>query len=91
MINSLEELQNFLKESDFEDTTYFNNPDYISCIEGISTEGNLIYNYDKMVNFLIENKICENYEESIEFIDYNTLRTIDYMGEKHPIILYINL
>lgn len=91
MITSIDELKKFLTESNFEDTTFFEEPDYVSCIEGISTNGNLIYNYDKMVNFLIENKVCENYEEAVDFIDYNTLRTIDYMGEKRPVILYINL
>lgn len=91
MVNSIEELKTFLKENDMEDSVFLDEPDYVSCIEGISTEGNIIYNYDKMVNYLIENKVCENYEEAVEFIDYNTLRAIPYMDEKKPIVLYINL
>ena len=28
------------------------------------------------------------YEEAMEFIDYNTVRACTYMGEQAPIILY---
>lgn len=28
------------------------------------------------------------YEEAVEYIDYNPVRTIPYLGEKAPIILY---
>lgn len=27
-------------------------------------------------------------EEAIEWIDYNTIRAIPYMGEKAPIVMY---
>ena len=43
--------------------------------------------YEKMIEFLVkEDNMTE--EEAIEFIDYNTLRTIPYMGSLHPIIVY---
>lgn len=27
-------------------------------------------------------------EEAMEWVDYNTIRAIPYMGDKHPIIMY---
>ena len=29
-----------------------------------------------------------SYEDAVEFIDYNTIRAIPYMGEKAPIVIY---
>ena len=29
-------------------------------------------------------------EEAVEFIDYNTLRAIPYMGDKAPIVVYLD-
>lgn len=45
----------------------------------------VVYNYDKMVNTLIErDKMSE--EEAMEYIDYNILGA--YVGEKTPIIIH---
>ena len=40
----------------------------------------------KMIEYLIENDGM-SYEEAVEFIEYNTLRSIPYAGDKAPIIL----
>lgn len=29
-------------------------------------------------------------EEAVEFIDYNTFRAMPYMGEKAPIVVFLN-
>ena len=65
-------------------------PDYVTAIIGITDEGNIVYNYDDMVDFLMENdKMSE--EEAMDFISYNTIRAIPYMnveGAAKPIIVY---
>ena len=66
---------------------FFENPDFVDAIVGITEEGNLIYDYDKMIQSLV-NEGEMNEEEAIEWIEYNTIRTIPYMGNGRPIIVY---
>lgn len=65
-------------------------PDYVTAIVGITEEGNVVYNYDDMVDFLIKKeKMTE--EDAVDFISYNTIRAIPYMnveGAAKPIIVY---
>ena len=83
----VETLKEWLRDNDHEDTALFESPDFLSAIMGITEDGRLIYSYQRMVASLIaEDHIDE--DEAIEFIDYNTIRTIPYMGEKAPIIMY---
>ena len=46
-----------------------------------------IYDYDKMVKWLIEE---EGFEETDaeEWINYNTIRALDYAGSDSPIIMH---
>ena len=85
--NSISELKQFLSERGFEDSILFEDPSFAQAIIGISEQGRVIYSYDKMIDSL---KLSQSmsYEEAVEFIDYNTLRALPYMGEKCPIILY---
>ena len=75
-----------LQELGFEETVILENPSYFTAITGISSHGNLIYDYDLMIEDLIDNENM-SYEEAIEFINFNTIRAIDYMGEFKPIIM----
>lgn len=86
-METVKELDDFLCERGYEGTAYFENPDYISAIEGISEDGRVVYNFEKMVQHLMDEDGME-YEEAVEFIDYNTIRTIPYMGSSSPVVLY---
>lgn len=87
----LEELKRWLMEHDFSDTVILESPDYFSAIIGISDDGRLVYSYRKMVDFLVDTDDMSE-DEAIEFIDYNTVNALPYMGEKAPIIMQdINL
>lgn len=58
-----------------------------AAVIGISHDERLIYDYDKLIKaFMDGDNMTE--EEAIEWIDYNTLRTIPYMGNNSPIIMY---
>jgi hypothetical protein len=76
-----------LIELGYEDSVIFENPDYDAAIVGIDNDGRVIYDFDRMIQCLIdEDGMTE--EEAMEFIEYNTVRVIPYAGEKAPIILY---
>lgn len=69
-----------------EDSIVFENPDYDSAIIGYDANNyRIIYDYQKMIEYLIENDGM-SYEEAVEFIEYNTLRSIPYAGDKAPIV-----
>ena len=71
----------------YEDVTYLTNYSYDDALIGISDDNRAVYDYDKMVKWLMEKEEFTE-EEAIELIDYNTIRALPYMGEKAPIIMY---
>lgn len=68
----------------------FENPSFDNSIVGISDEGRLIYDYDNMVQELML-KDNMNELEAMEFIDYNTIRSLPYYGSNAPIIMMEHL
>lgn len=80
------EMRDLLVEMGYEDLTVFENPDYDSAIIGVSHDNRVIYDYEKMVEFLME-KDGMTYEDAAEFIDFNTIRAIPYFPNG-PIVLF---
>lgn len=76
-----------LVDMGYEDLMYFTSPDFDEAIIGVSeADGCVVYSYDKMVECLMDREgIGES--DAREFIDYNTLRTLPYMGERAPIVV----
>lgn len=67
----------------------FSMPDYDEAIVGITDEGQVIYDYNKMVHCLRAfHDMTE--EEAIDFIGYNTIRALDYQDPATRPILRIN-
>lgn len=65
-------------------------PDFLDeAIVGASSDGILIYDVDLLANAFVKHDNM-TYEEAIEWIEYNTIRALPYMGEKHPIVMYKN-
>ena len=87
MVETVEQLQKYFDEHEIEGSVYFTEPSYVSAIVGMTQDERLVYDYDKMVEFLMRQDNLSN-EEAIEFIDFNTIRSIPYMGEKAPVVLY---
>ena len=71
----------------YEDVTYLVDYGYDDALIGISSNNRAIYDYDKMVEWLVQNEGFEPLE-AMEWIDYNTLRALPYMGNDAPIIMY---
>jgi hypothetical protein len=71
-----------------EDTIVFDNPSFDNSIIGVTTDGQAVYDYDKMVEELMrDDDISE--QEAIDWIEYNTIRAIPYAGEMAPIVMFV--
>ena len=84
MVN--EELREELSYS-YPEALLFDNPSYDNSIIGISHNGRIIYSFEKMIEELCKEDNIEQ-DEAIDFISYNTERSIPYAGENAPIIMY---
>jgi hypothetical protein len=71
------------------DLEYFNTIilDDLDCaVIGINnTEQRLVYSYDKIVEKLMNDGMSE--DEAVEYVEFNIVRSIQYMGSKSPIIV----
>lgn len=75
-----------LVDAGYEDSVVFENPDYDDAIIGVTDDGNVVYDFLKMVEHLIK-KDGITYDEAVEFIEYNTLRALPYAGDRAPIVV----
>ena len=71
-------------EDELDEIVMFENPSYANAVIGISEDRRLIYDMDMMVECLMEEDGMEEIE-AIEFIEYNTVRSLPYVPN-HPII-----
>lgn len=85
IFNTVDELREYLEAQGHEETIFFENPSCVKAIIGITDSEQLIYDYNLMIEAAMEEEQWEA-EEAIEWIEYNTLRSIPYMGQHHPIV-----
>jgi len=78
-----------------DDTQYVFLDGFDKAIIGVEYDKQVVYSYDKIIEILMENfkNVDEEptgmeYEEAVEFYDFNIERALDYMGEHKPIIIY---
>lgn len=76
-----------LFEYGYEDVKYLVNESYDDALIGVSEDGRAIYDFGLMIEWLM-NKYDWSEDESIEWIEYNTIRALPYFGEDAPIIMY---
>ena len=70
-----------------DNTIVFDNPAFDNSIIGITTDGQAVYSYYKMIEELMnDDGISE--EEAIDWIEYNSLRALPYAGAMAPIVIY---
>ena len=65
----------------------FDNYAYDNSIIGTTFDGRAIYDFDKMVKELMADEDWEEMD-TIEWINYNSLRALPYGGEKRPLVVY---
>lgn len=76
-----------LLESGYEGIKFFVNYGYDDALIGVSNDGRAIYDYGKMIEWLMDEEEWSD-EEAVEWIEYNTIRALPYLGEGAPIIMY---
>lgn len=76
-----------LMDAGYEGIKFFVNESYDDALIGVSEDGRAVYDFEKMVDWLIE-KYGWSDNEAVEWVEYNTIRALPYMGEKAPIIMY---
>lgn len=69
------------------DAIVFDNYAYDNSIIGITLNGRVIYDFDKMVKELMADEGWGEMD-AVEWITYNTLRSLPYAGNKAPLIVY---
>ena len=74
-----EQVKEYLCDHGWEESIVFENPSYCDAFIGVSSDGNAVYDFDKMVECLMKEDGME-YIDAVEFIEYNTIRA--------PVILY---
>ena len=74
-----------IQQADYEDVLLFDNYSYDSALIGVTEDGRAVYDYDKMVEWLMETAGMTDLE-AVEWIDYNTLRALPYY-DNAPIIV----
>lgn len=79
-------LEERIMDSGYEEVVLFKNYDYESAFIGISHDNRAIYDYEKMVEYLVEEHSFEVID-AIEWIEHNTVGALS-SGDNLPIILY---
>lgn len=74
-----------IENEGFEDVIIFDNPSYDDALIGVTNDNRAVYDYDKMIEWLVTNENMD-YEESADFISYNSSF---YYGEGYPLIIYL--
>jgi hypothetical protein len=81
-----DDVKKIIEEFGYENVLIFSNPSYASAFVGISEDNRAIYDFDKMIEYLIEEEGWSDIE-AIEFIEQNCLRSLPYY-ENAPIVMY---
>ncbi len=81
-----EEVKKYILSKDSENVVVFENPSFSDAFLGLSDDGRAVYSHSKMIAFLVKNDGISE-EEAVEFIDYNTLRPLSYLPDRHPIVV----
>ena len=76
-----------LIEAGYEDVVILDNYSYDDALVGVTEDGRAVYDFDKMVTWLME-KEGFTQDEAVEWIEYNTIRALPYFGPDAPVIMY---
>ena len=71
----------------YEGVKYLTDFSYDTALIGVSHDDRAIYDYGLMVEWLMEDQGFTE-EEAVDWIDYNTIRALPYMGADGPIVLH---
>lgn len=78
-----------IRDSLHSDAIVFDNHSYDNSIIGVTLDGRVIYGYELMVQELMEDEGWSELD-AIEWIEYNTIRSLPYAGKNAPMIVYLD-
>lgn len=79
--------ENLLLEYGYEGVKYLTNYSYDTALIGVSDDNRAIYDFGLMIEWLMIEEDFD-YDDAIEWIEFNTIRALPYMGDGAPIIMY---
>ena len=82
----IHEKAKMLDEAGCSEAAIFVEPSYMDALVGYTDEGCAVYNRNLMTECLMDEDET-SFEEAEEWIEYNTMRTVPYMGEHKPVIM----
>lgn len=85
--SSNEQLKSWLCDNGYDDAVVLEGDEFAAAVVGVSDDGRVVYDYDRMVNCLVDTQRMSA-DEAVEWLDYNTLRALAYMGTKAPIVVH---
>ncbi len=74
-------------EAGIDSIVLFSNSSYDTALIGVTEDSRAVYDYRKMVAWLVENDGMTE-EEAEEWISYNTIGALPNAGSRSPIIMY---
>ena len=85
-MNGGKSAEQMLLDEGYEDVKYLVNYSYDDALIGVTTDNRAVYDYDKMVEWLMRTEDIDSLE-AMDWINYNTIRALPYMGEDAPIVM----
>ena len=76
-----------LLENGYEGVKCLTNYSFDFALIGVTHDERAVYDYNLMVEWLMEKEGFSE-EEAVEWIDYNTIRALPYMGHDGPVVMY---
>lgn len=74
-----------IENEGYEDVIIFSNPSYDDALVGITNDNRAVYDYEKMIEWLITNEDMD-YDEAADFVCWNDSF---YYGEGYPLIIHL--
>lgn len=79
-------LDEFLSETYGDDVVHFDGPEFDGGIVGVTTDGRLVYSYEKLVESLAEANRWSR-EDAIDWVEFNTIRSLPYIQGRAPVVM----
>lgn len=80
-------VEEMLLDNGYDDVIFFTDFGYDSALIGVDVNNRAVYDYQKMIEWLVINEEFTD-EEAADWIDYNTIRALPYIGDGAPIVMY---
>ena len=80
--------EEYIISKGFTDVNILSNPGYSTAFIGVTSTNQAVYDFDKMVEYLVERGYAETKGDAVYFIENDTIPVIHNSEPNPPIILY---